>query len=73
MANWSRCGVADVAFLEVACDLGGAVLAGSEKGADVGLELVDVERAAFAQGVGLDVLVQALGGVELGAVAGQEV
>jgi hypothetical protein len=50
-----------------------AALTGAQEAADVGFELGDIDGAAFAQGVGLDVLVEALGGVELGAVAGQEV
>src|SRR4051812_1938182 len=70
--SWCR-GVGDVALAEVAGDLGGAALAGAREAPDVGLELADVERAALAQRVSLDVLVEALGGVELGAVAGQKV
>jgi hypothetical protein len=55
-----------MALVEVACDFGGAALGGVQEATDVGLELCDVERAALAQGVGLDILVQTLGGVELG-------
>src|SRR3954470_14432751 len=62
-----------MAFEEVAGDLGRAALGRAQEAAHVGLELGDVDGAALAQGVGLDVLVEALGGVELGAVAGQEV
>ena len=62
-----------MAFEEVAGDLGRLALAGAQEGSDVGFELGDVDRAALAQRVGLDVLVEAFGGVELGAVAGQEV
>src|SRR4051794_6570557 len=61
-----------MALPEVAGDAGGTALTGAKEASDVDLELVDVGRPALAEGVGLDVLVEALGGVELAAVAGQE-
>jgi hypothetical protein len=44
-----------VAFVEVARDAGGLALGGAQEAPDVGFEFGDVERAAAAEGVGLDV------------------
>jgi hypothetical protein len=58
--------------VEVAGDELGSALRGAQVGAGVADQLVLGVRAAAAERVGLDVLVEQLSGVELGAIAGQE-
>ena len=58
--------------VEVAGDELGAALGGAQVGAGVADQLVLGAGAAAAERVRLDVLVEELGRVELGAVAGQE-
>jgi hypothetical protein len=61
-----------VFFFEVAGDDVGAALGGAQVGAGVTDQLVLAVWTASAERVGLDVLVEQLGRVELGRVAGQE-
>jgi hypothetical protein len=55
-----------VVFVEVAGDEAGGALAGAQVRADLGDECCQGAGAAASEGVGFDVLVEALGGVELG-------
>lgn len=57
MPNSPRGRVGDASLLEVGRDVRGLSLAGTQEAPDVSFELGEVDWAAAAQGVGLDVLV----------------
>ncbi len=62
-----------MAFLEVPRDAPRLALVGVQVGTDFVEHLREITGPAAPEGAGFDVVVEALGGVQLGGVAGQEV
>src|SRR5271165_2620549 len=59
--------------MKVAFDKGAVGLGAAQVGANVADHLFSIQRASAADGVGFDVLVEILVGIEFGAVARQKV